>query len=338
MKDVLEYGRFGVHEMTDALNLRAASYVPTQLGAMGIFDEQGIKTTTPSIEMKDGSLSLVEPSPRGGSGETKGRGERGIATFDVPHYQRDDAVTADEVQGVREFGTEEDLEDLTDVVNERQDEHGTDLTLTLEHQRMGALKGIVRSGKGKIICNLFDKFEIAVPNVIEIDLSNKDFELGQFCDNLIEQLEDDLDMEYTQFEWLCGHQMLTKAWNHPYVRETYQNTNAAGKLRMGAPKTFEFGQFKFTKYRTGKKAREANGASDYIATDEARLIVRGVPKLYKTWFSPADYNETVNQKGLPLYTKLMEKRNGKGYDLEVQSNPLSICTRPQILRKMKIKV
>lgn len=64
--------------------------------------------------------------------------------------------------------------------------------------------------------------------------------------------------------------------------------------------------------------------------------MEGVPDLFITRFAPADYNETVNTPGLPFYSRAIEKRNGKGYDLEVQMNAISVCTRPQTLRRLTL--
>jgi hypothetical protein len=44
--------------------------------------------------------------------------------------------------------------------------------------------------------------------------------------------------------------------------------------------------------------------------------------------------ETVNTIGLPYYAKQEELRMGKGIDLESQSNPISICTRPRAVIKL----
>ncbi|HML28958.1 MAG TPA: major capsid protein [Hyphomicrobium sp.] len=52
-----------------------------------------------------------------------------------------------------------------------------------------------------------------------------------------------------------------------------------------------------------------------------------------TRFAPGDYIETVNTKGLPRYAKQVRMRNDKGVEIEIQSNHISICTQPNVLRK-----
>jgi hypothetical protein len=49
-------------------------------------------------------------------------------------------------------------------------------------------------------------------------------------------------------------------------------------------------------------------------------------------FSPADFVETVNTRGLPRYAKVApDSRFQRHVDTHVQSNPLPYCTRPEVL-------
>ena len=73
-----------------------------------------------------------------------------------------------------------------------------------------------------------------------------------------------------------------------------------------------------------------NRCHDFKA-DKHHLIF--MPGLLIGRFAPAPYNETVNTIGLPIYAKALEKRNGTGWDLEMQSNPLHILTRPRAVIK-----
>ena len=61
----------------------------------------------------------------------------------------------------------------------------------------------------------------------------------------------------------------------------------------------------------------------------------GVPDMFLTRFAPADYLETVRGIGLPYYTKTAPMRMNKGIQLESQSNPLNINTRPDAVIRLK---
>ena len=76
------------------------------------------------------------------------------------------------------------------------------------------------------------------------------------------------------------------------------------------------------------------GGVPYVPEDRAFAVPEGVPDLFITNFAPADYMETVNTNGLPYYASQELLPHNKGVDLEAQSNPLSLCTRPGAVIKL----
>lgn len=61
-----------------------------------------------------------------------------------------------------------------------------------------------------------------------------------------------------------------------------------------------------------------------------------MPDFFITRFAPADYMETVNTDGLPYYTRVEPLPFGKGLEIESQSNPLHLPTRPKAIIKLKM--
>lgn len=324
---------FSLESLTAAVN--AVPYRPGQVSASGIFDEDSVSTTMISIERRNGKLGLVEPSARGGPGETTGDEDRNKVPVIVPHYQRDDSILADEVQNVREFGTESSLETVEGRVNRKAQRHAADLTMTLEHQRVGALKGIVTSKSGGVLVNLYNTFGIAVPADVSLELDVDATQVTSIWQDVIYSIEDSLDEPYDGIHVFTGRSFHKALWQHKSVRDTFLYNNGASVLRQDVPDVFEWGGATWERYKTGAKATTDLG-SPYIAANEARVSIKGVPDLFITRFAPADYNETVNTPGLPFYSRAPEKPNKKGYDLEVQMNAISICTRPEVLRKLTL--
>jgi hypothetical protein len=324
---------FSLESLTAAVN--AVPYRPGQISATGIFEEDSVTTTMISIERRNGKLGLIEPSERGGPGETTDDEDRTKVPVNVPHYQRDDSILADEVQNVREFGEESSLETVIGRVNRKAQRHAQDLTMTLEHQRVGALKGIVTSKSGKTLVNLYNAFSIAVPDAVSLELDVEATLVTSLWQDVVYSIEDSLDEPYSGIHVFTGRDFHKAMWLHKSVRDTFLYNDGASVLRQDVPDVFQFGGATWERYKTGVKATADLGAA-YIAANEARVAVLGVPDLYITRFAPADYNQTVNTPGLPFYSQAVEKRNGKGYELEVQSNPISICTRPEVLRKLTL--
>ena len=324
---------FSLESLTAAVNQE--HYRPGQISAAGIFEEDGVTTTVVSVEMLDGQLALVDTSERGGPGDTVGDETRIKVPFTVPHYQRDDTILADEVQNVRAFGSETEAEQLEDRVNRKAQRHARDLTMTLEHQRVGALKGIVTNKSGATLVNLYTAFGISVPSAVSLELDVTSTNVGALWQGVVYSIEDALDETYGGIHVFTGRDFHTALWTHKSVTDTFLYHSGAEILRQDVPDVFTWGGATWERYKTGAKAT-ADAGAPYIAATDARVLVKGVPDLFITRFAPADYKETVNTMGLPFYSRATEKPNGKGYDLEVQMNAVSICTRPAVLRRLTL--
>ncbi|MEI2386040.1 major capsid protein [Breoghania sp. JC706] len=334
--DIWEGDGFSMRSLTAAVN--SEPYRPGQISATGIFDEDGVTSTRVSIEMRDGKLGLVEPSERGGPGETVDDEKRRKLPFDIPHYQRDDAVRADEVQGIIRFGSTDELETLQDRVERKGARHGQDLTMTLEHQRVGAVKGIITSKSGTVLEDLYSRFGIAVPAPVSLELDVEATKVSSLWQDVVYSIEDDLDETYSGLHVFTGRNFHKAVWEHKSVRETFMYNAGAVVLRQDVPDVFEFGGATWERYKTGAKAKSDLGAS-YIDPNKARVVPVGVPELFITRFAPPDYEDTVNELpplGLPFYMHQYKMANGKGRHIEVQMNAVSLCTRPQALRELTL--
>ena len=327
---------FSVTALTAALN--EVPFVPGQLGALNIFEEEGQASTTVKVEKQEHGLSIIDPTPRGGPGQTVDAEGRVIVPFEMDHYQIDDAVYADEVQGVRKLGSDDQLEVVQDRIDTKQADHARRMDATLEHSRVGAIKGLVTSGSGATLHNLYSRFDIAVPAAVATGIG-----AGEVAglDKLIEDnvrfpIEDALDMEYDHIHALTGRGFHSYLWGQKVVREVFLGRQGAEVLLQGVPDVFEFANVTWERYRTGRKARTANGGSAFIADDEARVFPAGVMGLFLTRFGPADWLETVNTIGLPRYSKAKPMHNDKGVDLWAQSNFINLCTKPEVLRRLTV--
>jgi hypothetical protein len=338
MLDIFKNDAFSVMSLTDAIN--KVPFVPGHLGLLIPWQERGIAQTTLAIEEVEGTLSMVNPSPRGGTGEVKGKAKRTLRSLAIPHYERVDGIYADEVQGVREFGSEDSLRSLQSYVNGRIAEHTVDLDVTLEYQRVGAVKGTILNADGSTLYNLFTEFEVTQETETDFDLDNGSPASGALrkkCATVVRTMMDNLGgTPISGVHAICGNAFFDDLIAHPEVVESYQGTSMASVLRDGYVMpggqkiygAFEFGGIVFQNYRGSV------GGSAFINTDKCHLFPVG-PSLFRTVYAPADYIETVNTRGLPRYARQKEMQNGKGIDLSIQMNALSYCVRPKSLMQGK---
>lgn len=96
---------------------------------------------------------------------------------------------------------------------------------------------------------------------------------------------------------------------------------------------FTYAGITFEEYRG--QATDANSTvRRFIAAGEAHVFPIGTIDTFSTYVAPADFNETVNSLGQPLYAKQAPRPSDPGTDIHTQSNPLPMCHRPGILVKL----
>lgn len=336
MLDVFNSSLFSVVSLTDAINKPV--FQPGRIGQMGLFSERGVTTLTVIIEEKDGQLTLVSPSPRGAPGQTLDKKKAQGRPFVIPHFQIDDAIYADEVQGVRAWGTESQLETVQAKVSERMMIHRASHEVTLEYARVGAVIGVITYADGSTT-DLFSEFGVTQEAEIAFDLGAASPAAGilrKRMAGVTRLMSSNLGgLPFFGIHALTGDTFYDDLLAHVEVRNTFLNNPAAAELRRSyvingqSYGSFEFGGITFENYRG------AVGGTTFINTDKAHFFPMGVPNLFRTYFAPADYIETVNTIGKMLYVKQWPFPNDKGNAMEVQMNQLSICTRPKVLLKGK---
>jgi hypothetical protein len=331
--DVFSQNAFSVISLTDAIN--RMEFMPGRAGQVLDWMEKGVATTGIMLEERNGVLQLVNPTPRGGPGTTRPKIKRTARTLTIPHYELDDNIMADEVQGVREFGQEQSVQTVQGIVNSRMQEHAMlSLDPTLEYQRIGAIKGIILNGDGSTLYNLFTEFGVSQESEIDFNLDNAtpDGAVRATCDAVVRLIAKNLGGQtMPSVHAFCSDTFWDALIKNAEVRATYLQQVEASQLRSGtAWQTFNFGGIIWENYRG------AAGGSNFITDDKVNIFPVGVPGLFRTVYAPADYIETVNTIGLPRYAKIFPMDNDKGMNMEIQSNALSYCTIPKTLIKGKI--
>jgi hypothetical protein len=326
---IFEDDAFSVSSLTAAINDQ--EYLPGRISSLGLFREEGISTLTVQIEKDGDTLALVPAGERGTSGLVVGGTKRKMIPFNTVHLPQRFTIKADEIQGIRAFGTRSELQAVQDVVNKRLAKARRQLDATHEFQRMGALNGQVLDADGStVLLDIYRTFGVQRKK-LPMGLNDPATDLRVRVGEALDMQEDALgNITSSGSRALCGKNFWNKLVAHDSVQKTYLNSIQAAALRGDARESFEFGGVVWERYR-GKIA-----GVTFIHDDKALLIPEGVPDLYISSFAPADYMETVNTQGIPYYSKIEPLPFNKGVAGEAQSNPLHICTRPlaQILLEL----
>ncbi len=322
---------FSMSSLTAAINI-----IPNRFGrieALRIFPDKPVRTRQVMVEEQNGVLNLLPTMPVGAPGTVGTRAKRSLRSFVVPHIPHDDVVLPEEVQGIRAFGSETEMETIASVMARHLQTMRNKHAITLENLRMGALKGVILDADGSVIYNLFDEFGIT-PAVINFDLANASANIKRACANVLRHFEDNLKGEFmTAVHCLCSPEFFDALTEHPKVKDAFAYSQQRAVLIDDMRAGFTFGGVTFEEYRG--QATDMNGVTRrFIAAGEAHAFPLGTVDTFSTYYAPADFNETANTLGQVLYAKQEPRKFERGTDLHTQSNPLPMCHRPGVLVKL----
>ena len=326
--DIFNDDAFSLTSLTATINEQPVK--PGRLGELGLFAESGITTSTAIVESKNGELRLLPTAERGAPATQATGGKRKVRSFVIPHIPHDSTILAAEVTGVRAFGSEDTLQGVQSVVNERLAQMNGNHEVTLEHLRMGALKGtILDADASTIIYDLYSEFGVSQQTHSfkfsdpSTDVRIQTVKARRKVDNVLGA------QPYSGLRAVCGSDFFDGLVGHKDVKESYQRYQDGAMLRHDPKGAFSYGDVKWEEY-TGQV-----GETLFVPKDEAYLFPEGAG-IFKTWFAPADFIETVNTIGLPRYAKQKVLDFDKGVLIHTQSNPLPINLRPRAVIKCKM--
>lgn len=325
---------FSMASLTDAINILPNNY--GRIEQLKLFPVKGVRTRTIMVEERNGILNLITSKPVGSPGAQNETGKRTLRSFVVPHLPLDDTLLPEEYSGIRAFGSENELTPYTTLMNDKIQSMKNKHAITLEHLRMGALKGIILDGDGSTLYNLYTEFGISAKTV-SFALGVDTTKVRTKCLAVSRHIEENLKGEVSNgVHALCSSGFFDALIDHPLVRDVYAGHEASVDRLGGDPrKGFSFGGVLFEEY-VGS-APDAEGTTrKFIADDEAHAYPTGTMETFSTYVSPADFVETANTIGLPFYAKQEMRKFERGIDLHTQSNPLPICKRPGVLVKLTV--
>ena len=347
--DIFNDDAFSLVSMVKAIN--EIDNIPGRAGELAFAGVgEGVSTTTVAIESKSEELALIQTSPRGAPAPQESDDKAKVFNLTIPQVKDESTIAASSIQNVREFGSTNQLRGAQSVVNGRMAKITRKLDLTLEHHRLGALKGIIRDADGSVLKNLYTDFGVSAPTDFDWSLlseygSDAAFEdsVRTKCHEVSRYMRRNAKMVIpsTARTWaFVGDNFMDKLVEHPSVKAVASGWSRAEQLlgQNYADGVFYFGGIFFENYAgtddvTGEEVSDGDlDGKVGIATDEARFFLTGVPGLYAEYFAPGDFFDTVNTIGLPRYARMaMDTQFQRWVKLHVQTNPLPLCLRPRTL-------
>lgn len=331
MQNPFENPGFSMASLTAAINLLPNRY--GRLEQLNLFPAKPTRTRQIIVEEFAGRLNLLPTRAPGSPGTVGERGQRKLRSFVIPHIPHDDVVLPEEVQGLRAFGSETEMEAIGGVMARHLETMRNKHAITLEHLRMGALKGLILDADGSPLVDLFAEFQMT-QETVAFELGVGGTNVKAKCAAVLAEIEENLKGEFMNgVHCLCSPEFFAALTGHGKVEKAFENWQNGAILINDVRSGFTFGGITFEEYR-GQATDVSGNPRRFIAAGEAHAFPLGTVDTFATYFAPADFNETVNTLGQPLYAKQEPRKFDRGTDLHTQSNPLPMCHRPGVLIKL----
>lgn len=316
MINPFESDAFNMASLTASINLLPNLYGKTE--EMNLFPAKSVRTRNIAVEERNGVLSLLPTQVPGGTSTYENRTNRTMRSFTIPHIPHDDVILPEEIQGIRAFGSETELEAMANVVTDHLQSMRNKHAITLEYLRMGALKGNILDADGSTLYDLYDEFGIT-PKTVNFALGTAGTDVKRKCLEVVRYIEDNLRGEFMNgVHCLVSPEFFDALTSHAKVKEAYERWQEGAALRNDIRSGFTFGGITFEEYR-GQATDPDGNVRRFIASGEGHCFPVGTSQTFVTYFAPADFNETVNTLGLPLYAKQCPRKFDRGTELHTQS-------------------
>lgn len=344
MSTVLEYlndPEFADDNLTQAINV--APYTTGRAAQLGIFTDTPIRTTYVRLGIDEDELTVIPARERGGESNFNIRNDRSGVTFEIPHFPLDDAITPSDVQNLTVWGSGGVLSSIEDVYNDRLTTMRAKHDLTHSYLDWGALNGLVMDGEGKILLNLYDKFDLT-ENVVDFNLDTN----GTIVSDKNREAKGIIRKELRGTASkgviaLAGKNFFDTYVKHPSVLAELRAYPGAtpNPGRDDIEDRFTFAGITLERIDEEYKVRQANGtliSKQAVPDDEAILLPLGTP-YFKRYVAPPDTLSGANRRPEPdtkIFVSTDDLPHDKGRDIHTESNVLPICTRPPLLVRLRL--
>jgi Phage major capsid protein E len=326
--DVFNNRAFNATELTEALNLVPNKY--GRLEQLGLFVSRGVRTRTVALQINEGVINLLPSRPYGGTPSLGLPISREARVFPIPHFPHNDAVLAADVQDVIGFNLGSfDLADAQELINDKLELMSAKHFTTWEFMRWGALNGKIYDADGVLLLDLFAEFGI-IQTVIPMNLTAAG--LSGRLTALKRYYEDNLKgSPMSGIHVFASSSFWDALITNPDIIDYMKQYRGTAMLGVDYRNSFDYFGITFEEHN-GRATDVNGGVHKFIPDGKALAVPMGTANIFRQYWAPADFMETVNRPGMTsMYAKQRRMDFDRGVEIHTQSNPLPMVARPELV-------
>lgn len=301
-----------------------------RVNQLNLMPGEGIDTTLVEIAREEGRVRILAAEERGNPGSAGVQDPEDSVILKIPHLPHMEKITPKDLQDKFVFGSGRrrrrsvDTETAKKLAAARRHH-----AISLEFMRMGALKGQIVEGRGKVLYDLYEVFGVT-QKAVDFALGTATTDVLAKCEEVHDHMQQNLLGEtMTGVHALVSREFYNKLKSHPNVEKYFLNWQAANSIAGSATQPFPFGDILFEPYRA--TATNRLGASQrFVAQNDGHAFPLGT-QAGKTVFAPPDHVNFANTMGTEVFVSPEPLKHGKGVELHTESNPLPVWQIPELL-------
>lgn len=320
------------------------------LNALDLFPIETLGSRFVQVDYRNGQIYVLGAKAPGAPGDVGGTDEEeGGVILQIPHFPHLERISVDDVDGLLQvFNGQVEPRSVDRETARKLDLIRRNHSITLEFIRLGALKGLIKDGRGKTLYDLYTVFGITKKEV-DFVLGTDGTDVREKCEEVIDHTMTNLKGETSSgVEAVVDSKFFGKLITHPKVEKFWLNAQNSSEHKMlnrenragNWGRAFEFGDIVWREYKGGLPVRAANGTittEKNIADDSGTAYPIGTQSMMRTFEAPVHHMDLVNQApdADTIYISVEMLKHGKGVELESQTNRLAVNKQPECVVQVK---
>ena len=304
------------------------------IGELGIFSEEGIAQNSVTVESSNGTLGLVLDQVRGARNTVNTDDTRTLRSFPLSHHPLDDAITPQDLQGKRLYGSADQADTESAAIARKLERIRRNHAITVEAARAYSLTvGAIWSPNGTVSGNFYTDFGVTQKSV-DWTLGTSTTDLTAKAEEVIAHIQDNIQSGevVTGVTCLASPEFFAKLINHATIKDAYRyyaSTQEPLRNRLGSGlyRRFQHGGIEYIEYRG------AYNGTRLIPAGEAYFIPNGTQDTFVTYYGPANKFSHVNTIGESAYAFTYRNPTDEQITIQSEHNALHLVRRPQAVVK-----
>lgn len=304
------------------------------IGELGIFREEGIAQNSVTVESSNGTLGLVLDQPRGARNNVNTDDTRTLRSFPLGHHPLDDALTPQDLQGKRAYGSATDADTEAAAIARKLERIRRNHAVTVEAARAYSIvNGAIWAPNGTVSGNFYTDFGVSQKSV-DFVLGTGTTDLTAKSEEVIAHIQDNVltGEVVSGVTAICSPEWFAKLINHATVKEAYKYYSSTqeplrNRLGSGLYRRFVHGGVEYIEYRGSY-----NGTR-LIPVGEAYFLPTGTADMFITYYGPCNKFAFTNTIGESAYAFTYRDPKDEQITIQSEHNALHLIRRPAAVVK-----